>query len=123
VDTGAGAQGFDKDYFVQQVAGLSQITGDFMVVKPLVVDLGWGTLKAALVNLPNSGFVSPHEAAVHRGTLGDQYVSTFRHIETNALDEAKSTLKDLAANISARVATDKQAAITTLVEGQLAKLG
>jgi hypothetical protein len=123
VDTEAGAQGFDKDYFVQQVAGLSQITGDLMVVKPLVIDLGWGKLKAALVNLRDSGFVSPHEAAVHRRTLANQYVSTFRHIETNALDEAKSTLKDLGANISARVATDKQAAITTLVEGQLAKLG
>src|ERR1700736_2130533 len=44
VDTEAGAHGFDKDYFVQQVAGLSQLAGEFMRVKPLVIDLGWGTL-------------------------------------------------------------------------------
>ena len=47
VDTEAGAHGFDKDYFVQQVAGLSQLAGEFMLVKPLVIDLGWGTLKSA----------------------------------------------------------------------------
>ena len=63
VDTEAGAHGFDKDYFVQQVAGLSQIAGEFMLVKPLVIDLGWGTLKSALVNLQDSGFVAPHEAS------------------------------------------------------------
>ena len=51
VDTEAGPHGFDKDYFVQQVAGLSQLAGEFMLVKPLVIDLGWGTLKSALVTL------------------------------------------------------------------------
>ena len=36
---------------MQQVAGLTQLAGDFMLVKPLVIDLGWGTLKTALVAL------------------------------------------------------------------------
>jgi hypothetical protein len=45
MDTEAGADGFDENYFVQQVAGLSQLAGEFMRVKPLVIDLGWGTLK------------------------------------------------------------------------------
>jgi TAT (twin-arginine translocation) pathway-exported protein len=121
-DTEAGAHGFDKDYFVQQVAGLSQLAGEFMLVKPLVIDLGWGTLKSALVNLRDSGFVAPHEAAVHRRTLVNQYVATFRHVEAAALDEARSTLKDLAANISAWVVTDQQGALSALVDGQLAKL-
>lgn len=30
--------GFDSDYFVQ-VAGLTQLIGEFMLVKPLVIDL------------------------------------------------------------------------------------
>ena len=30
IDTEAGPHGFDEDYFVQQVAGLSQIAGEFM---------------------------------------------------------------------------------------------
>jgi hypothetical protein len=122
VDTEAGAQGFDKDYFVQQVAGLSQITGGLMVVKPLVIDLGWGTLKSALVNLPDSGFMEPRQAGAHRRGLVDQYVAAFRHVEAGALDEAKGTLNHLAANISVSVATDKQIAVHGLVDGQRAKL-
>src|SRR5205807_631457 len=54
LDTEAGPHGFDREYFVQQVAGLSQLTGELMQVKPLVIDLGWGELKSALVNLPDS---------------------------------------------------------------------
>ena len=122
MDTEAGALGFDKDYFVQQVAGLSQLAAEFMLVKPLVIDLGWGALKSALVNLQDSGFVVPHEAATHRRTLVDQYVSAFRHVEAAALDEAKSTLNGLAANVSAWVATDQQSAIGALVDEQRAKL-
>jgi hypothetical protein len=122
VDTEAGAHGFDKDYFVQQVAGLTQLTGELMLVKPRVIDLGWGTLKSALVKLPDAGFVAPHDAAAHRRTLVDQYVSAFRHVEAGTLDEARSALKDLAANISTRVVPDQQGAIAALVEGQREKL-
>jgi hypothetical protein len=123
VDTEAGAQGFDQHYFVQQVAGLSQLAGDFMLVKPLVIDLGWGTLKSALANLQDSGFVAPHDAAEHRRKLVNQYVAAFGHVEAAALDAARRTLKDLAANISAWVVTDQQRALTSLVDGQLSKLG
>src|SRR5438128_6518190 len=79
LDTEAGMRGFDKNYFVQQVAGLSQLAGDFMLVKPLVIDLGWGRLKSELVKL---------EATAHRQTLVSQYAAAFRHVETNALSEA-----------------------------------
>jgi hypothetical protein len=122
LETEAGPQGFDKDYFVQQVAGLSQIAGEFMLVDPLVIDLGWGKLKSALVNLKDSGFVAPHDAAANRQALANQYVSAFRHVEAATLDKAKSTLGDLASNISAYVVPDRQAALRTLVDGQLAKL-
>jgi hypothetical protein len=122
VDTEAGAQGFDKDYFVQQVAGLTQLTGELMLVKPQVIDLGWGTLKSALVKLPDSGFVAPHDATAHRRALVDQYVSAFRHVEAGTLDEARGALKNLAANIAARVVPDQQGAIAALVEGQREKL-
>jgi hypothetical protein len=123
VDTEAGAHGFDRDYFVQQVAGLSQLAGELMLVKPMVIDLGWGTLKSGLVNLQDSGFVAPHEATAHRRTLVNQYVAAFRHVEAAALDAARSTLDDLVANISAWVVTDQQSALRALADGQLAKLG
>ena len=35
----------------QQVAGLSQIAGELMQVKPIVIDLGWGELKTAVMAL------------------------------------------------------------------------
>ena len=121
-DTEAGAHGFDQDYFVQQVAGLSQLAGELMLVKPLVIDLGWGALKSALVKLQDLKFVAPQEAAAHRQTLVNQYVAAFRHVEAGAIDQAKSSLDDLAAGVAARVVTEQQGAINILVDGQRAKL-
>jgi hypothetical protein len=123
LDTEAGAHGFDQDYFVQQVAGLSQLAGELMRVRPLVIDLGWGTLRSALVDLAeNSAFALLHDAAVHRRTLIDQYVAAFRHVEAGALKVARSALDDLAANAAAWLVPDRQRALATLLDGQLAKL-
>ena len=122
VDTEAGAHGFDKNYFVQQVAGLSQLAGEFMLVKPLVIDLGWGALKSALVRLKDSGFVAPRQAAARRKTLVNQYVAAFRCVEASALDQATEALNSLVANISAWVVNDQQGTLRELVESQRAKL-
>ena len=93
---------------------MSQLAGEFMLVKPLVIDLGWGTLKSALVNLQDADFVAAAEAAAHRQALVKQYVAAFRHVEAAALDEAKSTLNDLAANIAAWVVTDQHAPVCAI---------
>ena len=122
IDTEAGAHGFDQDYFVRQVAGLSQLAGELMLVKPLVIDLGWGKLRSAIANLRDSAFVASHEAAAQRQKLMNQYVSAFRQVEIAALDAAGSTLKDLAADFSALVVPDRQQALDALVDSQLAKL-
>src|SRR5262245_13098216 len=100
IDTEAGPNGFDKNYFVQQVAGLSQLAGDFMLVHPRVIDLGWGKLKSALLSLPEG----------QRQTLMDQYTAAFRHVEAGALDKASSTLTGLAA---------QEPTLKTLIDGQL----
>lgn len=123
VDTEAGMHGFDEHYFVEQVAGLSQLAGEFMLVEPLVIDLGWGTLKSALVKVPTSGYISPHEAPSQRQKLVNQYTAAFRHVEAGATSEAKEVLKSLAANISASLASEQQTAIAALVKAQIAKLG
>jgi hypothetical protein len=122
VDTEAGLRGFDKNYFVQQVAGLTQLTGDLMTVRPLVIDLGWGDLKSALVKLQDSGFVAPKDAAASRQKLVSQYITAFTHVAAADVDQARSTLKDLAVKISALVVPDKQDALNLLVQGQLAKI-
>jgi hypothetical protein len=123
VDTEAGVNGFDKDYFVQQVAGLSQIAGEFMTVRPAVIDLAWGDLKSALMKLPDAGFVAQKDTTANRQTLMNQYIAAFQYVEAGAMDDARSMLKDLAARISAAVVPDKQEALSALVQGQLAKLG
>ena len=115
--------GFDENYFVQQVAGLSQLAGEFMLVKPLVIDLGWGAIKSVLVKLPNSGFVSLDDAPSQRQKLLNQYTAGFRHVEAGAISEAKDALKSLAANISASLASEQQTAVAALVKAQIAKLG
>ena len=115
-------QGFDRDYFVQQVTGLAQLASEFMVVRPLVIDLGWGELKSALVNLPDSGFVRHHDAAARRRALVALYVAAFTKVEAAAHGDAKGLLKDLAANVSNWVVPDKQAALTALVDSQISKL-
>ena len=87
---------------MQQVAGLSQLAGDLMIVSPVVIDLGWGALKSAIVKQP----------AADRETQLPQYIAAFRHVEAGALDRARAALKPLAT----------AAPLAPLVEAQLAKL-
>jgi hypothetical protein len=122
-DTEAGAHGFDEDYFVQQVAGLTQLAGELMLVNPLTIDLGWGALKSALVGLKDSDFVVPEGAAAARKNLVEQYVAAFRHVEGGGHDAAKAALNDLAGNISTAIVSDQQGVIKALVDSQRAKLG
>jgi len=122
LDTEAGPHGFDKDYFVQQIAGLSQLTGELMLVKPIVIDLGWGELKSALINLTGSAFVRRQDARTRRRTLVDQYFAAFRKVEVAAHSDAKVALKELVANVSAWVVPDKQADLRTLVDARIFKL-
>jgi hypothetical protein len=123
LDTEAGAHGFDKEYFVQQVAGLSQIAGELMRVDPRVVDLGWGKLRSALMTLPDAAFAARDEAGPRREKLMQRCVAAFREVEALAIDRAKTALEDLAADVAGSVAPGQQGAIKQLVEGQLAKLG
>jgi hypothetical protein len=122
VDTEAGPHGFDEVYFMQQIAGLSQLAGELSLVKPIVIDLGWGNLKSAIIKLPDSAFVSKQDASAQRQKLVEQYVAAFRKVEVAANAEAAATLKTLAANVSSWVTPDKQAAVSALVGAQISKL-
>jgi hypothetical protein len=122
IDTEAGMLGFDKEYFVQQVAGLTQLSGELMLVDPLVIDLGWGKLKSALVKLKDAAFVAPQEAAANRQTLVEQYAAAFRQVEAAAHDKAGATLKEIATNVSACVVPERQHALHALLDEQRAKL-
>jgi hypothetical protein len=121
-DTEAGPHGFDEQYFVQQVAGLTQLAGELMLVRPLTIDLGWGAIKSALNTLREADFAAPAKAAEQRKALLAEYVAAFRHAEAAKHPEARIALKDLATSVSSSVATEKQAALKKLVDNQLAKL-
>ncbi len=122
IDTEAGMEGFDKHYFLEQVAGLSQLAGEFMLVDSRVIDLGWGSLKSALVKLPDAAFSAPQEAATDRKGLIDQYAAAFRHVEAAAMPEARNALKSLSSTISARIASDQQGGLRKIIEEQSGKL-
>jgi hypothetical protein len=122
VDTEAGPHGFDEIHFMQQIAGLSQLAGELSMIKPIVIDLGWGDIKSAIIKLSDSDFVSRQDAAAQRQKLVDQYVAAFQKVEVAAYDDAKSTLKTLSTNVSTWVAPDKQSALSVLVSGQISKL-
>ena len=118
IDTEAGAHGFDENYFMQQVAGLSQIAGELMQVRPQMIDLGWGKLKSALVKLKDSDFLASPDPASKRGALVGRYVEAFRDVESGQNADAK--LKDLAADISAAVIPEPRGELLKLVEAQRA---
>ena len=122
LDTEAGPYGFDKEYFVQQVAGLTQLSGELMLIKPIVIDLGWGELKSALINLPDSAFIRREGAGTQKHKFVEQYVAAFRKVEAAAYEDARSALKGLAADISVSVVPDKRTALNALVDGQISKL-
>ena len=122
IDTEAGMHGFDQNYFVQQVAGLSQLAGELMLVKPVVIDLGWGKLKSALVGLPDSAFAKTQEAAAHRRGMVSTYATAFRLVDSAKHSEARIVLNALRAHVSDQVAYDYKGAITTLIDAQFAKL-
>jgi hypothetical protein len=116
VDTEAGPHGFDKDHFVQQVAGLTQLTGELMLVEPAIIHLGWGNLKSALINLRDAEFLRPEHAVAARQALVGRYVAGFRKVEGGAHADAKTALEELDSAISSSVVRDKHEALRTALQ-------
>jgi len=122
VDTEAGPAGFDEHYFLQQVAGLSQVAGDLMRVDRRVIDLGWGEMKTAIVKLKDESFASAAQGAAGRTALVEQYTAAFRQAEAGTRDRASASLKTLSNAVTDHVAPDARSAIVTKIDAQIAKL-
>lgn len=135
IDTEAGPMGFSPDYFVEQVAGMSQVIGNLMVVDPLVIDFGWGDLKSGLAchdkilcttapktgYLPDSQFNDPATASSTRTQLIALYNVAMTQLEQGLYGQAKSELASLQQAIAASVKEPNQTALNLLITGQLAK--
>ena len=135
LDTEAGSPGFEPDYFVQQVAGMSQVIGNLMVVDPLVIDFGWGRLKSGLACadrilcttnpitgvLPNSQFTNPALASAIRSKLIFEYNNAMTFLANGQYAQAKSQLQNLQTSITATIKDPNQTALNILISAQLAK--
>ena len=123
VDTEAGPAGFDADYFVRQVAGLTQVAGEMMRVDPRVIDLSWGELKAALVGLTDAAFVGGSaDAAARKKDLVGRYTSAFRRIESGARAAAASELKDLATAAGQQLTSEARPLVQQRLDSVMSRL-
>jgi hypothetical protein len=123
MDTEAGAQGFDRNYFRAQVAGLTQIAGELMRVDPKVIDLGWGELKSAIAKLDDKAFLKPDSPRDQRQALLNRYFSAFRALESGDQGGTQAALKGLAGSLSATIAPEAGDRVSLLIDNQLAKIG
>jgi len=127
--------GFDADNFLQEIAGFSQMVGNLMLVDPIVIDPGWGNIRAGLQCeiaaicsppptgfLPNSQFVSPADASSARQILLNEYFTVTDWLEKGRYDKAKTALTNLQNDITTFIAEPNRTALNLLVSTQAAKL-
>jgi hypothetical protein len=136
--TEAGAAGFDENYFVTQVAGLTEIAGSFMAqdnVK-ILLDLGWGQIASGLTCalpsicttrpttglLPDSQFNVPALASALRAKLMFEYNTAMNAIENGQYAQARNLLQNLETSITSTIKDPNQTALNILISAQLAKL-
>jgi hypothetical protein len=136
--TTAGFPGFDEYYFVQQVAGLTEIAGLAMSQGnlKLVADLGWGQVASGLTCalasictqapqtglLPDSNFVVPANAPALRQQLVSEFRQAFRDVENAKYSDAVAELQKLDEDIKYSVRDPNQTALSILINDQIGKL-
>jgi hypothetical protein len=138
LSTEAGFPGFDSDYFVAQVAGLTQIAGSIMAQNNIriVLDFGWGQIASGLTCilpsicttapptglLPDSQFVTPANAPAQRQQLVDEYQAAFKDVVKGKYSDAQVKLQKLEQDILYFVRDPNQTALKILIDDQIAKL-
>jgi hypothetical protein len=130
----AGIETFDENYFLQQVAGLAQLTGELMLVDPIVIDLGWGNIRSGLQCtisqvcsiaprtglLPDSAFVAPASAPVQRQVLLNMFQDAHESVQAGQYATAHTKLQQLETAITEYVASP--AKLNGVIEAMIAKL-
>ena len=138
LNTEAGAAGFDENYFVTQVAGLTEIAGTIMAQDnaKIVLDLGWGQIASgvtcALASicttapttglLPDSQFTNPALASAIRSKLMFVFNAAMADLQSGQYAQAKNLLQNMQASITATIKDPNQTALNILIDNQIAKL-
>jgi len=136
--TEAGSAGFDENYFVTQVAGLTQIAGSLMARNniKIILDFGWGQIASGLTCtlpsicttapptglLPDSGFVTPENAPSQRAHLVREYETAFHYVVEGRYAHAIDRLQRLEQNISSWILDPNQTLLVILINNQIDKL-
>jgi hypothetical protein len=138
LSTEAGYPGFDENYFVTQVAGLTQIAGSIMAQDNIrtVLDFGWGQIASGLTCtlpsictqapptglLPDTKFVDPSSAPAQRAELVNEYQIAFHYVEQAQYGKAIDELQTLEQNVTKWIQDPNQTMLTILINNQISKL-
>jgi hypothetical protein len=118
----SGLRYFDPKLFRTQVLGMSQIVGELMLVKPVVIDLGWGNLHAMLANLNGDLFVTPVKWANRKAAFFDTYARVFSQVESGDLSSARAGLEALKSELLSEVTPAEAMPLIVVIDEQIAKL-
>jgi hypothetical protein len=130
--------GFDENYFVEEVAGLSEITGAIMAQDniKIILDFGWGQIASGLTctmasicttkpstgYLPDTGFVTQANAPTQRAQLVAEYHQAFNEVVAGKYTNAIYELQTLQYNITNWISDPNQTLLIVLINNQIAKL-
>ena len=113
----AGIERFDKHLFYTQVAGMSQIIGNLMLVAPVVLDYVWGDLNVMIRDLPDEAFNDPSKASKLRDELIDKDDAIFDQVRSGEYKKAIHKLeKDLKKKIMSWIVVANQAALIEKID-------
>lgn len=119
--TFAGIKRFDKHLFVTQVAGMSQIVGNLMLVAPVVLDYVWGDLNVMIRDLPDGAFNDPTQASKLRDVLLDKDDAIFDEVRSGEYKGAIHKLENLKKKIIDWIVVANQAALIEKIDLAIAK--
>jgi hypothetical protein len=127
--------GWSPENFLQEVGGFAQMVGNLMLVDPVVIDRGWGNIRAGLQCtisaicstpptgfLPDSQFVSPADASSARQILLNEYFAMTDLLDKGKYDKAKTALTKLQTDITTFVKDPNATKLNMLITQQIAKL-
>jgi hypothetical protein len=117
--TFAGIERFDKQLFYEQVAGLSQIAGQFMVADLTAIDLVWGNLKTAIRKLPDKAFKQPAQASIQRAELFKAFDDLFKPFKQKQIDscgKASPKLQSMKKQVADWIVDASQASVDAKID-------
>ncbi|MBF0545018.1 MAG: hypothetical protein HQM08_11315 [Candidatus Riflebacteria bacterium] len=113
---------FDPNLFHSQVKGMTQIIGELMLVRPIIIDLGWGKMHAMINNLTETSFIDPKKTATQKTVLLSLYSQLFENIENVNLSLGKNLLQTIKTNVATQLTPTIATPLLELINQQISKI-